>query len=331
MTEEKTMKPIKSIHLIKSLFVVAVLVAAPLCLPAILSGASQQENEQATVAQKGFAKPKEAAEALIKAAETFDIPSLLEIFGPDGKDLVSTEDPVQDKKQALVFAAAAREKQSLAKDPSDKNRYILSVGNQDWPLPIPIVKRSGKWYFDSKAGHEEMLYRRIGTNELNAITVLRGFVEAQLEYASTIHDNSGIHQYAQKLISTRGKQDGLYWENPDGTPGGPITEVVAKAIEDGYSLSPGSVYSGYYFRLLKGQGPDAPLGELDYVIKGMMIGGFALVATPAEYGVTGIQTFIVSHDGIVYQKDLGPDSVSIAKQMELYNPDKTWTRTDDQW
>jgi len=309
--------------------VVTLIVAVLFCLPVILSGVPQQSGEPATLAQKGFDKPKQAAEALLKAAESFDLPALLEILGPDGKDLVSSPDAVQDKNIALAFAERAREKKSVKKDPYDKSRYILSVGNEDWPLPIPIVKRDGKWYFDSKAGHDEILYRRIGANELNTIQVCRGLVEAQLEYASTIHDNSGIHQYAQKLISTPGKQDGLYWENADGTPGGPITKGIAKAIEEGYSLSPGSSYSGYYFRLLKGQGPAAPMGELDYVIKGMMIGGFALVATPAEYRVTGVQTFIVNHNGIVYQKDLGTDSLNIVKQMELYNPDETWTRTDD--
>ena len=330
MTEGKIMKSKSSIH-IENKLVLAVLMAALFCLPTILSGATQQSSDPAAVAQKGFAKPKEAAEALIKAAESYDLPALLEILGPDGKDLVSTEDPVLDRNNAKAFAERAREKLSILNDPSDKNRKIFSVGKLDWPMPIPVVKREGKWYFDSKAGHDEILYRRIGANELNAIEVLRGFVEAQIEYASAIHDNSGIHQYAQKLISTPGKQDGLYWENADGTPGGPIGKGVAKAIEEGYSLSPGSAYNGYYFRLLKGQGPDAPQGELDYLIKGMMIGGFALVAAPAEYRVTGVQTFIVSHDGIVYQKDLGPDTLNIVKQMDRYNPDKTWTRTDDQW
>jgi hypothetical protein len=324
------MKSKFSIH-VENKIVLAVLVAALFCLPAILSGATQQSSGNATVAQKGFAKPKEAAEALIKAAESYDLPALLEILGPDGNDLVSTEDPVQDKNNANAFAAAAREKLSILRDPLDKNRLFLSVGKLDWPMPIPVVKREGKWYFDSKAGHDEILYRRIGANELNAIEVLHGFVEAELEYASTIHDSSGVHQYAQKLISTPGRQDGLYWVNADGTPGGPISEGVANAIEKGYSLSPGSAYSGYYFHILKGQGPAAPMGELDYMIKGMMIGGFALVATPAEYRVTGVQTFMVSHDGIVYQKDLGPDSLNIVKQMERYNPDKTWTRTNDQW
>jgi len=253
------------------------------------------------------------------------------MLGPDGKDLVSSKDPVQDKNRLLEFAKQAREKLSVSKDPSDKNSRILSVGKQDWPMPIPIVKREGKWYFDSKAGHDEILYRRIGANELNAIEICRGFVEAQKEYASTVHDNSGINQYAQKLISSPGKQDGLYWENADGTSGGPISKTIAKAIEEGYSVGSGSGYSGYFFQVLKGQGPAAPLGELDYVIKGMMIGGFALVAVPVEYRVTGVQTFIISHDGIVYQKDLGPDSVNIVKKMERYNPDSTWTRTDDQW
>jgi hypothetical protein len=328
MTEGKIMKSKSSIHIEKKL-VLVILMAALFCLPAILSGATQQSSEQAAIAQKGFAKPKQAAEALIQAAEKFDVPALLEMLGPDGKDLVSSKDPVQDKNRLLAFAELAREKLSVSKDPSDKNRQILSVGKQDWPLPIPIVKREGKWYFDSKAGHDEILYRRIGANELNAIEMCRGYVEAQKEYASTIHDNSGINQYAQKIISSPGKQDGLYWENADGTPGGPISKGVAKAIEEGYTM--GSGYSGYFYRVLKGQGPAAPLGELDYVIKGMMIGGFALVAVPVEYRVTGVQTFIISHDGIVYQKDLGPDSINIVKQMERYNPDSTWTRTDDQW
>ena len=330
MIEEKTMKAKSSTHM-ENKFVFAVLIVALFCLPALLSGATQQSGEQAAVAQKGFDKPKQAVEALIKASETFDLPALLEILGPDGEDLVSTQDPVLDKKNSVEFAAKAREKQSLSKDPFDKNRYILSVGNQAWPIPIPIVKRSGKWYFDSKAGHDEVLFRRIGENELDVLEICRGFVEAQKEYASSIHDNSGMHQYAQKLISTPGKQDGLYWENADGTPGGPIAKGVAKAIEDGYSMSGGSSFHGYYFRLLKGQGPAAPMGELNYLIKDMMIGGFALVAVPAEYRVTGVQTFIVSSDGIVYQKDLGADSLNIFKQMELYNPDSTWTRTDDQW
>jgi hypothetical protein len=204
------------------------------------------------------------------------------------------------------------------------------VGNDDWPLPVPIVKQGGKWHFNAKEGRNEILVRRIGANELDAIQICRGFVEAQKEYASEVHDNSGVNQYAQKIISTPGKRDGLYWRNEDGTPGGPIGESVARAIEEGYS-SKSSPYHGYYFKVLKGQGPAAPLGQLDYVIGGVMIGGFALVAVPAEYRVTGVKTFMVSYDGIVYEKDMGLDSLQVAKNMDRYNPDKTWHRTDDQW
>ncbi len=312
----------------------ACLLAGLFCATAALSQTAPQGRQNppaAQSAQQMFVTPEEAAKALIEAAGKFDAPVLKEILGPDGVDLVSSQDPVQDKNYSLTFAARAKEKNFLAPDPSNPNRVILSVGEEDWPLPIPIVKKGGKWYFDSKAGREEVLFRRIGTNELNAIQVCRGFVEAEMDYAETIHDDSGIHQYAQLLISTRGKQDGLYWTNPDGTPGGPVSEKVANAIDEGYSLAKDSAYHGYYFHLLKGQGPAAPMGQLDYIIKGMMIGGFALVAVPAEYRVTGVQTFIVNHDGIVYQKDLGPNSLEIAKKMDRYNPDKTWRRTDDGW
>jgi hypothetical protein len=277
-----------------------------------------------------FDTPQQAAEVLIDAAGKNDITALLEIFGPEGKDLVSSADPVQDKNYAAAFAEKAREKKAVVLDPQNKSRAILSVGNDDWPLPVPIVKKSGKWYFDSIAGREEILHRRIGANELDAIQVCRGFVEAQQEYAAEVYDDSGIHQYAQRLISTPGKKDGLYWENKDGTPGGPISKGAARAIEEGYSIGvPG--YHGYYFKVLKKQGPAARMGELDYVVKGYMIGGFALVAVPAQYGVTGVKTFMVSYDGIVYEKDLGSDSLEIVKAMDSFNPDKTWQRTDDEW
>ena len=178
---------------------------------------------------------------------------------------------------------------------------------------------------------EEILFRRIGSNELDAIQVCRGFVEAQKQYAAEIHDNSGVNQYAQKIVSTPGKRDGLYWRNADGTAGGPISEAVARAIEEGYSPGKTSGYHGYHFRVLKGQGPAARLGQLDYVVEGVMIGGFALVAFPAEYRVTGVKSFMVSYDGVVYEKDLGPDTVNLAQKIELYNPDKTWRRTSAEW
>jgi hypothetical protein len=204
------------------------------------------------------------------------------------------------------------------------------VGNDDWPLPIPIVQKEGKWIFDTNAGRREILLRRIGANELDVIQICRGYVEAQKLYAQEKHDGSEVNQYAQRIISTSGKQDGLAWQNADGTWGGPVGAGVAKALAQGYT-SRSQPYHGYFFKILKGQGPAALLGEMDFVVNGAMIGGFALAAAPAEHRVTGVQTFIVSYEGVVYQKDLGPDTLRVFKDMQLYNPDKTWTRTDDNW
>lgn len=280
---------------------------------------------------KAFATTKEAADTLIQAASVFDVDTLVAIVGSGGKDLVTTEDPVRDKSYAAAFAALAHEAQTVVADPANPARATLQVGADHWPLPIPLVKVGGKWYFDADKGRDEILFRRVGANELDAIEICRGFVEAQKEYALDEHDNSPVHQYAQRIISSPGKQDGLYWKNADGSAGGPISEAVAKAIDEGYDVDKASAYHGYYFQVLKGQGPAAHLGEMDYVIENVMIGGFALIATPAEYGVTGVQTFIVSDEGVVYQKDLGPDSVVLAKQIDRYNPDKTWTRVTDGW
>lgn len=280
---------------------------------------------------KAFDTPQQAADALIKAASDYDVPALLAIFGPDGNKIVQGGDQVQDKKNAIDFGKEASAKNSIQVSSSNPNKATVIVGEEEWPLPVPLVKKSGKWYFDAKAGEQEVLFRRIGANELDAITVCRGYVAAQREYALEPHD--GINQYAQKIISTPGKKDGLYWKNEDGTSGGPIGEEVAKAIEEGYNYNnvKQGGFHGYYFKILKGQGPAAPIGRINYVIEGVMIGGFGLVAVPAEYRVTGVKTFIVSNDGTVYQKDLGPDSLKIAKEMELYNPDKTWQPTDDAW
>ena len=303
------------------------------CTPAANSQAHKSEQQTTTAsqpAQKSFATPKEAAEALFQATEKFDVTSLMEILGPDGEDLVSSEDPVQDKNNANVFAARAHEKNEVVIDPKNSNRAAISVGNEDWPLPIPLVRKTGKWSFDTKAGRQEVLFRRIGSNELDAIEICRGYVDAQREYAEEKHDNAGVNQFAQKIISTPGKRDGLAWRNSDGTWGGPIAEGIAKAIEEGYTNRQ-QPYHGYYFKILKGQGSNLPLGQLEFVVNGAMIGGFALAAAPADYRVTGVKTFIVSYEGVVYQKDLGPDTLKIFKDMELYNPDKTWDRTDDNW
>jgi hypothetical protein len=283
-----------------------------------------------TPEQKGFDTPQLAAAGLIQAAETFDVPALANILGPGSEDLISSEDAAQDKNRAVAFAAAAREKNSIEVDPKNPDRATLLIGNEDWPLPIPIVKRKGKWYFDAKAGREEILLRRIGANELDVLEICRGFVDAEQEYSVEKHDDSTVNQYAQRIISTPGKHDGLAWQNPDGTWGGPVGEGVAKALDQGYT-DKSQPYHGYYFKVLKGQGPAAPLGEMDFMVGGAMIGGFALAAAPADYRVTGVQTFIVSHTGVVYQKDLGPDSLKVFKSMERFNPDKTWQSTDDQW
>ncbi len=281
-------------------------------------------------AQQTFATPEAAADALIQAAASYDVSALVAILGPDGKDLVASADTVGDRKRASAFVAKAREKHAVARDANDPDQATLVVGNDDWPLPIPIVEESGKWSFDSKAGRSEILRRRIGANELDTLAVCRGYVEAQQQYAAEIHDNSGVNQYAQRIISSPSMHDGLAWQNADGTWGGPVGDAAAKAIERG-TLTVGEPFHGYHFKVLKGQGPAARLGQLDYVVEGAMIGGFALIAWPADYGVTGIQTFIVSYDGVVYQKDLGPNTATLAAAIDRYNPDETWTRTDDDW
>jgi hypothetical protein len=290
--------------------------------PATNSGAS-------VAAAQAFATSEQAADALIEAAGKFDVPRLERIFGPEGKDIIVTGEPARDRERATAFAAQAREKKSVSVDPHSANRAILLVGNEDWPFPVPIVKRNDGWAFDAKAGRQEILYRRIGQNELDAIQICHGYVAAQHEYAFEKRKGYDVNQYAQRIISTPGKQDGLAWRNADGTWGGPVGEKIAEAIERGYS-SKAEPYHGYFFKVLKGQGPAAPLGQMDYVIKGAMIGGFALVATPAEYRVSGVKTFTVSQDGVVYEKDLGPDTLSIFRKMELFNPDATWDPVEEQ-
>jgi len=303
-----------------------VLMTSIICALGALSHAEPQHKPQATPpTQKGFSTADEAVQALVHAAEDYDVGALIDVLGPDSKDLLASEDPVEDKNRVLKFVVLAREKTTVSMDPT-KRRADVIVGPDDWPLPIPIVKRGDKWYFDTKAGRTEILLRRIGENELNVIEICRGFVEAQKEYALTKHNGAAVNQYAQRIISTPGWQDGLAWQNADGTWGGPVGPGAAKALEQGYSQ--GQPYHGYFFKVLKGQGPAAPLGQLDFVVKGAMIGGFALIAAPAQYRVTGVQTFMVSHDGVVYQRDLGSDTLNIFKSLDRFNPDKTWRVTN---
>jgi Protein of unknown function (DUF2950) len=330
MREEKQMKSKLNLTTSVKLFMIvfAIVCVADLSLPAATE--TKKDSSAATSQQKQFNTPKEAADSLVQAAASFDTNALKEILGPDAAEIVSSADPVADKNKAAAFAAKAQEKINIGTDPKNPNRAIVTVGNDDFPLPIPIDKQKGKWVFDTKIGKEEILNRRIGSNELDAIAICRGFVEAQQQYAQEKHDDAKVNQYAQKIISTPGKQDGLAWQNSDGTWGGPVGEGVARAIAQGYSKQ-GQPFHGYFFKVLKGQGPAAPLGQMDFVVDGAMIGGFALVAAPAQYRVTGVKTFIVGANGIVYEKDLGPNTLKSFQEMERYNPDKTWHETGDDW
>jgi hypothetical protein len=310
----------------------------PSILSAILAGllSVAMAAEPAAPAAKsasvtpGAAKPQtfdsaeKAADALVDAAGKFDVTSLIRIVGPQGEDLVLTGEYAQDRERAQEFAAQARKKKQVALDPKTDTRAYLLVGEGDWPFALPIVKHDGRWSFDAAAGRQELMYRRIGSNELDAIDICEGYVEAQFDYAYRKRQGYTAPQYAQRIVSSPGKQDGLAWKNPDGTWGGPIGEKIAAAIEQGYNLK-ADPYHGYFFKVLKGQGPAAPLGTMDYVVEGIMIGGFALVAAPAEYGETGLKTFMVSHTGVVYEKDLGPDTLAEFQKMERFDPDKSWT------
>ena len=289
-----------------------------LMLPAVSSAKAQTSPGPGG---KAFATAQEAADALISAAERYDEAGLTEILGPDSYDLIHTGEPVRDAEKSKEFAALARAKLSIKLNKT-KTRATLIVGDEDWPAPVPIVKVGTSWFFDTKAGREEIFLRRIGRNELDAIEICRGYVDAQHEYALMKKEN-GVNQYAQRIISTDGQQDGLAWKNPDGTWGGPVGEEIAAVIARGYSKRT-EPYHGYFFKVLKGQGPAAPLGELDYVIKGAMIGGFALIASPAQYRNTGVKSFMVSQDGVVYEKDLGPKTLELFQSIDRFNPDKSW-------
>jgi hypothetical protein len=284
---------------------------------------------QATAAapkQKTFASPEAAVKGLVDALKAGDTKGLSALFGPEGKTLVFSGDPVADKSGREEFLALLEQKQKLEEAGPDK--VILQAGNEDWPFPIPIVRKQSTWRFDSKEGREELLARRIGRNELSVIEVCLAYVDAQREYALKDRDGDGILNYAQKFGSSPGKKDGLYWKVKEGEPQSPLGPLAAAAQKVGYTgkkpTGKPTAYHGYYYRILKGQGKDAPGGAYEYVIKGKMIGGFALVAYPAQYGSSGIMTFIVNHDGVVYEKDLGKDTEKIAQAMKAFNPDRKW-------
>ena len=270
-----------------------------------------------------FATPEQAADALIDAAERFDVAAIGRIFGRGQENVVLTGEAGRDRERAAAFAAQAHDKREISTSPLNPGRAFLLVGKEDWPFPVPLVKRGSQWSFDAPAGRAEMLNRRIGSNELDAMQICRGYVAAQYTYAYEKRQGYDVNQYAQRIISTPGTQDGLAWRNPDGSWDGPVGEPIARAIAQGYT-SKSEPYHGYFFKVLKGQGAAAPHGAMDFVVEGVMIGGFALAAAPAKYGQTGVKTFIVSHDGVVYEKDLGPTTLEQFRKMKLFNPDKSW-------
>lgn len=265
--------------------------------------------------QQKFDTAQQAIDTLIDAAGRNDTAALLRIFGTQCKDLVESGDPAADKEVRAEFAQLAREKLQIDLDRLTPNRVTFSVGENLWPFPVPLIRRDGKWQLDPGPGRLEILARRIGRNELNAMQICRGYVEAQLEYAANVRDGDQVLKYAQQINSTAGKHDGLYSE---AVPEGLVSKAFAAA---GMGLAP---YHGYFFRVLKAQGPDAAGGAFDYVVNGKMIGGFALVAWPVEYGRSGIRSLIINHDGVLYEKDLGTSTASQASQMTRFNPDKTW-------
>jgi hypothetical protein len=274
-----------------------------------------------------FPTPEEAARALVEACERHDTAALAAILGPDAGELITSGDPVQDRARLDRFVRRAREGLRVEPDPFGAGRLVMNVGQDHWPVPVPIVKAPDGYRFDAGTAKAEILARRIGRNELSAIAALRDFVAAELEYAYADANGNRIHDYAQQILSDPGKTNGLYWEVKDGEPPSPLARVVGQVTAEGYDLpKPGEpvVYHGYAFRILTGQGRRVAGGAQDYIVRGLMIGGFALIAYPVEYGVSGIKTFVVNRDGIVLEKDLGPRTTAIASTFRRYNPDATW-------
>jgi hypothetical protein len=281
--------------------------------------------------QKTFATPDEAVQALVKASEDGSQEEMLAVFGEDGKDLVYSGDTVQDKARMRRFAKAYNTKHELVA--KDDHTRILQVGRHDWPMPIPIVNDGGKWRFDPAAGREELLFRRIGRNELGAIAACRGYIDAQHDYAAVGHDDLPAGIYARKLRSDPGKQNGLFWDTKEGEPPSPAGPFLAQAEEEGYGPSAGSAkaepYHGYFYRVLKSQGAAARGGAKSYLTDGKLTEGVALVAYPANYKVSGVMTFVINQLGVVYQKDLGEQTSTLAAAMKEFNPDSTWTKVTD--
>lgn len=281
--------------------------------------------------QKTFATPAQAVQALIKAAEDENQDELVAVLGDDGKDLVYSGDPVQDKAGMEGFIKAYNVRHAIVKQ--TEHSRILQVGANNWSVPIPLVSVSGRWRFDTASGRKEILYRRIGRNELGAIAACRGFIDAQKDYAAVGHDGLPAGLYAQKLTSSPGKEDGLYWETPEGEPASPAGPLLAKASADGYggdgTVGSAQPYHGYFYRILKAQGEAARGGSKNYIEDGQLAAGVALLSFPAQYKLSGVMTFVINQNGVVFQKDLGENTSQIAAAMTEYHPDKTWKRVTD--
>ena len=303
------------VPLLALLFILAV------ALPALAAPAAK--------AQRTFATAEEAVSALVDATKNGITGDMIAILGPQSKKIVSSGDPVADKAAIERFNRLYDEKHQIVA--AGDNKAILILGNEDFPFAVPLVKKGDRWRFDARAGREEIINRRIGHNELEVINVMNAYVDAQREYASRDRDSDAVMEFAQKFRSTPGKKDGLYWEAKDGVETSPMGSLVAKADSEGYARSKGGdkqPYQGYLFKILKGQGANAEGGAFDYVVNGKMILGFALLAYPAKYGTSGIMTFIVNQNGVVYQKNLGKNTAKSAAAITRYNPDSSWKKVE---
>jgi hypothetical protein len=289
---------------------------------------SPLQGYAAQAREKAFASPEEAVKALINAVKAENMKELSAIFGPAGKEILNSGDAIEDRAGRERFLKAYEVKNALIQDSGAK--AVLQIGTEEWPFPIPIIKKGKQWAFDTEKGKKELRNRRIGRNELNTIQTCLAYVDAQREYVGKDRDGDGFFEYAQKFISTPGRMDGLYWEAKKGEEESPFGDLFARATREGYKKTNSKPvpYHGYFFKILKGQGKNAPGGAYDYLLKGKMIGGFAMVASPAQYGASGIMTFIVNHDGIVYEKNLGKNTNKTTQTIKSFDPDRTWKKVE---
>jgi hypothetical protein len=305
--------------------VLAQAAATPAAKPAAAKPAAAKPT-----AQRTFASPDDAAKALTDAVREKSVDALLAVVGPDSRSWIFTGDDVADRNDWAKFLAAYDKKHAFEK--SGDAKAVLTVGDDDWPFPAPIVKRGDKWVFDAAAGRQEVTNRRVGRNELDTIQTLLAAVDAQREYAAGDLDGNGFADYARRFISSPGKKDGLYWPDEAGKPSSPLGPMFAAAAKEGYGKQPKGEkpgpYHGYYYKILTSQGKDAHGGAYDYLVGNKLLGGFAIVAWPATYRVSGVTTFVVNHDGVVFEKDLGAQTASMASAMTRFNPDATWRKAE---